>query len=399
MNETINRIKDRLYTNLESKLGHRVTRQSGAVITSLIDTYAVLLSNLYHQQQEAIKQIFPRTATGKWLEMHCAMRGITRDPGVKASGYMTVRHSRGDVKLPRDLEIHTIRQFEGNPLSYVVKEKIKLTNDNEKEKISRFLVEANSVGTKYNLSIPKGEREKLNVPIPGVLNAYFDSNWTVENPEAKVPKHRPLGRDEESDQQLLSRYIAAWHILLGYSNARVIEKRIQVLPNILGVWIDDMHPNGQGSLAIYVLTKDGSKIEKSKKLEQEIRGAIKDLAVLGSFITIHDLPIIHVSVELGNIVIREEAGLKKESIIANLENEVRKLFFPGVGGSYQLVPNKPLYRNTLIHKLMDVKGVVNIGLIKPDRDILTGSKNKFPGTILMLDKGFKIDKSKIRMIQ
>ena len=66
----------------------------------------VLAGEIYSERAYAeyiLRQMFPSTATGEYLDRHAAERGLTRKPAVKAHGavaFFPVEQTHGDILIP-----------------------------------------------------------------------------------------------------------------------------------------------------------------------------------------------------------------------------------------------------------------------------------------------------------
>jgi uncharacterized phage protein gp47/JayE len=194
------------------------------------------LFNFSSQLDFLEKQMFPTTATGKYLDYHCAERGVTRKQGAKATGsvFFTLDSpTESTLLIPKGTVVSTSGE---NPLRFVT------TRNGYVSVGGTFAIvdaEAESVGKKYNIAIKK--IATLVSQVPGV--------YSVTNKDAFED-----GEDIETDEELRSRLM---YIYKHHNNGTNIAFYKSLAESMDGVYSAGVVPKnrGAGTVDIFISKK------------------------------------------------------------------------------------------------------------------------------------------------
>lgn len=149
------------------------------------------LDTLCQQTEEVVRQAFPATATGEYLERHAAMRGLTRKEGTKATGLVYFwRATPAGYKI--NIPAGTVLQSSGaEPLRFVTVQDVALPDSLLN---IPAVVQAMEPGSKYNLKT--GSITVMVTPPAGITHITHDVACLG-------------GTDSESDEDLRRRLLDA----------------------------------------------------------------------------------------------------------------------------------------------------------------------------------------------
>ena len=163
----------------------------------------VLAGEIYSERAYAeyiLRQMFPSTATGEYLDRHAAERGLTRKPAVKAHGavaFFPVEQTHGDILIPAGTSLCTND------------EQLRYETDSDAVLGANFqsiIVDAHAAqeGSAYNIAMNK--IGIMITPIPGIGVVKNNVKFTG-------------GSDKESDEQLRERIADSYREISNGANA------------------------------------------------------------------------------------------------------------------------------------------------------------------------------------
>lgn len=189
MGYTYNEILERMNDQFTESAGYEPQRAGDAEIRMKL--LAGELYSLCTEIDRIKQQMFPNTATGEYLELHAAQRGLTRLKGDKASGMVVFRL---DMPLDHDITIPkgTICSTADGSLRYIT------VNDDYVPRNSTFKLiecEAENSGEQYNVA-----RNAVKVII-----TYFSVGISITNASTFTG-----GTNDETDDELRARIIESY---------------------------------------------------------------------------------------------------------------------------------------------------------------------------------------------
>ena len=270
------------------------------------------LFNFSSQLDFLEKQMFPTTATGKYLDYHCAERGVTRKQGAKATGTVTFSLEQpleSTVSIPVGTVVSTVGE---NPLRFVTTRYGYIQAGNTFAIVD---IKAESVGKKYNVAPNK--IVTLVSQIPGV--------YSVSNADTFDD-----GEDVETDEELRSRLM---YIYKHHNNGTNIAFYKSLAESMDGVYSAGVVPKnrGVGTVDIFISKKGEpadailvSNVQRAIAKEREVNVSTTVYSASASYVNIG------VKLEL-------ESGYSFNSIKSQCESLLRNYVAGlGIGGSFFL---------------------------------------------------------------
>ena len=254
---TFNEILQRMLDRVPSKYDKR----EGSIIWDSTAPAAVELFNAYILLQGVLMEMFPDTATRKYLIKHCAERGITPKPASPAT-------VEGEF-TPTNLEIPIGARFSHEDLNYKVTKKIE---------DGLYELECETLGT-----IANGVTGRL-IPID-----YVDGLETANIIDMIIP-----GEAEESTESLRVRYFASINSEAFGGNKLDYEQKILSISGVGQVKVySGAEWNGGGTVRCVIVDSDdhvpteGLVDDVQTIIDPEINaGEGNGIAPIGHFVTI-----------------------------------------------------------------------------------------------------------------
>ena len=231
--ESYNTIFERMKENYETRAGVPVSDESDIVIR-----LRVLAGEIFKQQQNEdfiLRQMFPSTAAGEYLDRHAQSRGITRKPALRTTGmvqfYAEPAHL-SDVVIPKGVVVadeRTLKRFTTDEAAV-----IRVGEEYTGVPVTAVEPGAASNSRGGNISVPV-------TPVAGVIK--ISNNSVFVN-----------GCDEESDDQLRERVIESFRSISNGTNAAYYKA--------LAMSVDGVYSagavgriRGTGTVNVYVCAK------------------------------------------------------------------------------------------------------------------------------------------------
>ncbi|GEM44839.1 baseplate J/gp47 family protein [Deinococcus cellulosilyticus] len=230
---------------------------------SVWTTYVELAAQTGQDARKLISLLSPMGyvlyATGAYLDEHAAGLALSRIQERSAEGLLDVTVSQ-PVLIPAGHIVQTLPDGQGNVLKYIVSQDTTLTVPGGK-----LPVVAEETGSKYNITVANRVKTLVTV-VSGVTGVTNSADWLTQ-----------LGVDTETDESLRTRCLLRWPAL---SNGSIKDKYILTalsVPGITKVLVRDQHPNGQGSVDVYVAPPTGMPTNEQR---QEVRDALEYVRAL-----------------------------------------------------------------------------------------------------------------------
>lgn len=217
------------------------------VVRGLVELWAWGLYALYRFMVVVLGQAFPETATGKWLDLHCAQVGVSRKATTKTSGKVVFGRSgtSGNVLIPAGRIVRTLPDGLGNVYRFVTTEDVVLQDGATEVEAP---ITAESYGASSNVAA--GAIREITTHIPGVETVTNRSDWITAE-----------GIDDESDEAMRSRYRLAWMDVNG-ATRYAYESWAMSVTGVVGCTILDNHPRGPGTVDVIVRGSAGIPTEQ-----------------------------------------------------------------------------------------------------------------------------------------
>lgn len=206
----------------------------------------VLAGEIYQQRVYAeyvLRQMFPSTATGEYLDMHAAERGLTRKQATKARGsvsFYPAEETHGDILIPAGTVVSTGT----DALRCVTDESVTLTSN--AVSVDAAVTAANE-GAAYN--VRSGTLTVLVTPVLGI--------GSVSNGAALAG-----GTDAESDDELRARVIDSYVNISNGANAAYYRSIAMTVDGVRYASVIGCE-RGAGTVNVYVLG-DGAQVTNAQ---------------------------------------------------------------------------------------------------------------------------------------
>ncbi len=203
----------------------------------------VLAGEIYSERAYAeyiLRQMFPSTATGEYLDRHAAERGLTRKPAVKAHGavaFFPVEQTHGDILIPAGTVVCTDTDLH----RYVTDSDVVL--EENAASVTAYIT-AVKAGAEYNAK--GGTVTVIVTPIAGV--------GRVTNGSLVVG-----GTDTETDEELRARIADSYANISNGANAAYYKRIASSVSGVGSVSVIGC-ARGAGTVDVYVLGTGGTTV-------------------------------------------------------------------------------------------------------------------------------------------
>lgn len=338
-----NQIQDIILERMLKRVGARFDKREGSIIWDALAPAAVEFQNFFYALAAVLDEVFPDTATRKYLIKHCVERDIEY---YKASPAIV----KGEF-TPHTIEIPIGERFSHEDLNYVVTEKI---SD------GFYQLECETKGI-----IANGQTGRL-IPI-----GYVQGLETANIVEIIVP-----GEDDEDTESLRARYFES---LKGESfggNKYDYKEKVLEIPGVGGCKIySGSEWNGGGT--VLVVVQDSENGVPSDEFVNDIQTLIdpetncgegKGIAPVGHFVTVVPVNLTTLDIEMGIVY---NAGSSWETLKDNIEKAVDD-YLAGLNERWQNNDHLVVRIAHLESAILDVPGVLDV-----QNTIINGVESNF----------------------
>ncbi|WP_113673502.1 baseplate J/gp47 family protein [Vallitalea guaymasensis] len=277
--------------------------KNGGIFKTIITIFTWVVGELIDLLQSILPQMFLTEATGAWLDIKAFEYGKKRKQAVYTEGLITC----GRIEKGTELTIHKGIQFRDKTKKYLFITKEDVTMDTEALTIE-VPVKAEVAGKTYNLpSNTIVESVQYLVGIDSISNG---DNWiTIE------------GTDKEDDDSLRNRCFGVWDELASKPTGKKYEYVAMGVEGVVKVYVNDLHPRGQGTIDIIITSATGEPTQalKDKVLAAvgEIKGSYDNILIKGATTITQD---VNVTIYVDKLYVLED------EIINNAKEVINKLF-------------------------------------------------------------------------
>ena len=355
--KTLDEIRTDMFTRIEEVqdeykangwLPRRLNLNRG-IVRGLIELWCWGLYQLYTFLAYILIQASAKTATGKWLEWHCAQVEVYRKEASKAVGAVIFSRttSVGNVPIPAGRIVKTKPDGAGMVYRFVTTEDAVLPDGDTQISVA---VVAEEYGMASNVTA--GQISEIATVIDGIDSVTNAADWLTSE-----------GADEEDDDSLRTRYELKWKEGSGVTKYAYESWALSVT-GVESVTILDQHPRGQGTVDVVIRGAAGVPT-------QNLIDAVT--AVIDEKFPINDDYLVR-SPDTSGVVIGAQLVLTSgvpADILAAAENRLRALFeaVSSVDGVDRLKIGEDLTMDRLIATIMAVPGVKKINWTSPAADL------------------------------
>lgn len=309
---------------------------------------AAQLESLWAQSDYVNRQCFYKTASGANLDLHAAMRGLSRKAARKSSGSISFYRQSAttvDTAIPLGTRCMTYAgiEFETTQAGVIQAGSVSCT-------VSAAAVEAGASG-----NVPARSVVYMELAPTGITVCLNGSAFTS-------------GSDAESDEELRARIEESYGSIFPVGNADYYKN---VALNIEGVSDVRVVPRsgGRGTVSVYVTDKNGIPAASLVSSVQTAMAARKEICV-DVTVSAPTAVSVNVAADISATNIANEATVQDAVITA-----VRNYFTP-----YNM--GKNVLRSELLQLITSVDGVASCNLTSPAQDIsISAGQLPVKGTI------------------
>lgn len=285
------------------ELGSKLTNWSKlSRLRTLAEALQQPVAELYVLLLRVAPQGWEQHATGGWLDLHAAAKGIDRTLKSKTVGWLRVVRAAGipgNIPIPLHARFGTHLDAAGKRVVFRPVEAAVLP-----EAEDSVLVRAQSEEAGAHTVVGVGTVVNVLTPLTGIGGVTNEVDWLESE-----------GVDDELDTALQERNRLAWTALGFGGNRDAYESWVRSVPGVADVWIDDQHPRGQGSIDIVVMGTAGAPTDT---LLDAVRAVVSQRQVLTANVEIRGPVEVPVTVSI-RVWLWPELGLLAEEEERSLE--------------------------------------------------------------------------------
>ena len=331
------RTADEIYQELLASFGERtgLEPREGCDLSARMYALAAQVCALYIQADWVVRQAFPQTAEGEYLDAHARLRGLERKKPVAAQG--TVRFTAGEAaETPRSIPKGTVCMTAGLVRFETTEEGVLAAGGLTADVPARAL-EAGSAG-----NVSAGAVVSMAVAPMGIA--------ACSNPQPFAG-----GADGEEDGELRERVLDTFKRLPNGANAAFYEREALSFDQVAAAAVIS-RPRGVGSVDIVPATLAGAPnaalLEQLQNYFEERREIAVDLVVRAPQT---------VMVNIG-VQVEPEEGRNTEEVLDRVETAIREWFTGKLLG-------QDILRARLGHLIYSCDGVANYAITTPAADV------------------------------
>ena len=318
-------------------------------IRGLLELWSWGLYQLYLALLAILKQAFPETATGSWLDLHCKQVGVTRRQATKALGNVTFYRegTAGNVAIPAGRVVKTKPDGLGRVYRYVTTEEAVLQAGSAETLVP---VASEDYGREANATA--GAISEISTYLPGVDGVTNGSDWLTSEAD-----------DLENDDRLRERYFLAWLSRSGITKY-AYEAWVLAVSGVIGCTILDRHPRGPGTVDVIVRGAAGI---PTVELLAAVTTAVMAERPINDDVEIRGPAAVPVVID----AVLEVTSGSPDTILADVENRLRAIFQDpsDLAGVEPIQVGDDVTRDRLTGVIMGVKGIKRVIWTSPTGDI------------------------------
>lgn len=292
---------EQIYQEMLSCYGEKtgLEPKEGTDLSVRLYALSAQIYGLYAQMEWVVRQAFPQTAEGEYLDRHARLRSLERKPALAAKG--KVRFTAVEVSAaPREIPKGTVCMT-GGMIRFETVAPAELPAGEQEVEVDVQAVEAGSVG-----NVAAGAIIMMAVAPVGIA--------TCSNPLPCAG-----GTDRESDRQLRERVLETFRRLPNGANAAYYEQEALSFPQVAAATVVP-RPRGIGSVDVILATAEGLPDEQLLKQLTEYFQQRREIAV--------DVQVKAPETTTVNLAVRVKAreGKSGEQVLKQVEDTLHRWF-------------------------------------------------------------------------
>ena len=319
------------------------------IARGLIEVWCWGLYQLYSFLALILKQAFPDSAAGLWLDLHCRQVGLTRHRARKARGTVFFRRTgtAGNVVIPAGRILKTRPDGAGNVYRFFTLNEAVLTDGTSEVAVG---VQAENPGAGYNVTA-------------GQISEIVTAVENVDDVENRVDWLDSEGTDDETDKALYRRFQLKWLEGSGVTRYAYQSWGMSVT-GVSEIAVLDQHPRGQGTVDVIVRGTAG---EPTQQVIDEVKTVIDEEQPMNDDVQIRGVTPVFVNI---NGTLEILPGYETADVLTQAEQKIRALFdyTAGVSGVSPMRIGEDLTVDRLTATIMQTNGVKKAPWAAPAAD-------------------------------
>ncbi|MBQ8831363.1 MAG: baseplate J/gp47 family protein [Oscillospiraceae bacterium] len=330
--KTANEIFEEMKAVFEEKSGYAVS--DGCDMAVRMYAAAAQTEALYIYADWTLRQSFPQSAEGQYLDSHALARGIVRKEGSKAAGelvFFVNSAAVNDILIPAGTVCMT-----ADGVSFVTLDSSIIP---EGEKICTVKAQALSVGTQGNAA-KRTVNYMTDAPggVEGCTNTYAFTG----------------GEDEESDDELRARIMDSYRGLSNGANAAWYKKKALEVDGVAAATVVPC-ARGVGTVDVIITAEDGV---PSAELIANVQSALEAEREICVDVSVYAPETVSLSIAAE---VKVKAGYEPSAVLQNVKTSLEEMFGGGILG-------RKVYCAEICDRIYHTEGVESYRLTAPDFD-------------------------------
>lgn len=257
--------------------------------------------------QEMLRQAYPQTATGIFLEFHGEQKGVFKHPATKASGYITVIGTKG-IPIPKGHLVGTISTDDKPSIEFSVLEDSIIGED------GRVLVKVQCTEPGINGNVAKDTIKVLTKEINGVKSITNEEEF-----------HN--GTEIEDEEKYRERVLEAYRNEPLSGAPRDYKRWAKEVPGVGNVYVIPEW-DGPGTVKVLVLDSNGNPASedlliavRKHIIDKEIDGknTTDGLSPIGALVTVTTPEIVYINI---SAKIEFDTNIERNQVIEEIKNHI-----------------------------------------------------------------------------
>lgn len=257
--------------------------------------------------QEMLRQAYPQTATGIFLEFHGEQKGVFKHPATKASGYITVIGTKG-TPIPKGHLVGTISTDDKPSIEFSVLEDSIIGED------GRVLVKVQCTEPGINGNVAKDTIKVLTKEINGVKSITNEEEFRN-------------GTEIEDEEKYRERVLEAYRNEPLSGAPRDYKRWAKEVPGVGNVYVIPEW-DGPGTVKVLVLDSNGNPASedlliavRKHIIDKEIDGknTTDGLSPIGALVTVTTPEIVYINI---SAKIEFDTNIEKNQVIEEIKNHI-----------------------------------------------------------------------------
>lgn len=316
-NETFEVIIERML----ARLPNDIDKREGSVAYDLLAPAAIELAMAYMEMDNVLNLGFIDTTYGEYVDRRAAEQGLTRKPAVKAKGKVTFS-GPDDTFIAKGTRLST-----DTPVYFITTADTTIVNG-----FATVAIEGEGGGVKEN--VDAGTITIVLGDISGVVSVTNDEPTTG-------------GVDEESDEELIARYIERVSRPITSGNKYQYEAWAK---EIAGISDARCHPLWNGPATVKVVVINNERRTPSQSIIDQAAAYIESQRPVGAIVTV--VGVTEVAIDI-TAELTLQAGANIDAVKANITDNVTQYF-----KKIAFVDNVVRY-SQIANAILDASGVID----------------------------------------